>query len=472
MIKKFLGVIFFFSIFYTAIFAQRQNEIITVVGEKMIGKYVDGETIREVYGNVILTQGDVRITCNQAVQYISRNDAELIGDVVVKQDSITITTDKGFYYGDERKAESQSGVKLDDKKVILTAKVGEYFFDRHKAFFKDSVKLYDTTSTLTSNELTYFQNEDRMIAVGTVEINDGENIIYADSLEHFRNKRITFATDNVKIAGSKNNTVIYGDHLEDYANKFYTLIDKNPLLVQVDTSYVLQPDTLEGSRDSIVVTKLDSLIIKAEKMESFRDTLNNFIAQDSVRIVRGNFASVNDYTIYFKNEEKIVTNKVSSHSAQPILWNDNSQLTGDSVTIFIRESKIKMLDVDRSAFILSQNELYNNRFDQISGDRIILSFDDNGISKSEIFGSVFSIYYLYENDKPNGLTKSSSKDAVIKFADKKVNEVRLYGAPASEYYPEVQVKGNELSFTLPRYAQYNNRPTIEKLLSNLKNKSK
>src|SRR3972149_11922132 len=91
----------------------QQSDYITVVGVSLVGHLVSGESIREVYGNVVLTQGNVVITCNQAVQFISRNDAELIGNVVAKQDSLTIYTEKGFYFGNERRAESTSGIKLD-----------------------------------------------------------------------------------------------------------------------------------------------------------------------------------------------------------------------------------------------------------------------------------------------------------------------------------------------------------------------
>ena len=110
--------------------------MITVVGKKMIGKSVNGEAIREVFGDVVVTQGNVRITCEHAVQFLSQNDAQLIGNVIVTQDSVTITTDQGFYYGDERKAESYSGVTLNDKKVILSADTGEYYFRLDKAFFQ------------------------------------------------------------------------------------------------------------------------------------------------------------------------------------------------------------------------------------------------------------------------------------------------------------------------------------------------
>ncbi|MCK7524562.1 MAG: hypothetical protein MZV64_46565 [Ignavibacteriales bacterium] len=77
---------------------------------RLVGKMVNGESTREVYGNVVLTQGDVIITCDKAIQFISRNDAELIGNVIVKKDTLTIKTPRGFYYGNLAKTRSNAGV--------------------------------------------------------------------------------------------------------------------------------------------------------------------------------------------------------------------------------------------------------------------------------------------------------------------------------------------------------------------------
>jgi lipopolysaccharide export system protein LptA len=436
----------------------------------MIGKTVNGETIREVFGDVVLTQGNVRVTCDHAIQFISRNNAELIGDVVVTQDTLTITTDKGFYYGDERRAESYSGVTLNDKKVILSADSGEYYFKLDKAYFRHNVKLYDTVTTLTSNALTYYKNEDRIIAVGNVKIVNSENVITADSLEHFRNTRITYAYNNVIIKNFRNNVEIYGDHLEDYAQKKYTLVNLNPFLIQVDTIYTAKSDSMLDNENNYqrYLFKLDTLIIKSRVMEAFRDSQNIFRATDSVRIVRENFASKNDLTIYNRDDQEIITKKVNEEAGQPILWYENSQLSGDSITIFIRDNQIRLLDVDRRAFLLSQDSVYESRFNQLSGNRIEVEFSNGEISKTEVYGDVHSIYYLYEDNSPNGLTKSSSKSASINFENKKVSAVKLYGSPATEYYPENKVEGKELSFTLPDYVFYKNRPTKEELLGLLK----
>lgn len=463
MIKNFIT-----SLVITFNLTAQTGEYITVTGDSLVGKIVNGEAVREVYGNVVLTQGNIRITCKKAIQFISRNDAELIGNVVVVQENLTITTEKGFYFGNQKKAETKSKVKLDDKKVILTADIGDYYFNEDRAYFQNNVVLYDTATTLTSNALNYYKNQNRSNATGNVKIVDAENIITADTIEHFRDFRITFASGHVKITNIKNRIEIYGDHLEDYAQMDYTVINKNPVLIQIDTtvSKIKDTTTFSSYKDSLAI---DTLIIRALVMESYRDTSNIFIAKDSVEMVRGSFASKNDYTIYFKDEDRIVTKKMGEGNSQPKLWYENSQITGDSVVVYLRENKIRMLEVNKNAFIHSQHEIFQNRFDQISGERIIIDFNENEINKTEIYGSVYAIYYLYEEESPNGLTKSSAQSADIKFADQQVSEVRLFGSPTSDYYPENMVEGNERSFQLPQFVFYENRPQKINLIKSISN---
>ncbi len=453
---------------FTANLFGQQGEMITVVGDSLVGRVVSGETTREVYGHVVLTQGNVNITCNKAIQYISRNDAELIGDVVVKQDSMTIKTPRGFYYGDERRAESSSGVQLDDKKVILTADSGEYFFNDDKAIFRSRVTLYDTASTLTSAGLTYFKNENRAIATGHVKIIQEDNIIDADTLEHFRDSRVTFANSDVRIENRANNVQMFGEHLIDYAQEYHTIIDKKPLLVQIDTTRSRLPDSLITGADSIRIT-LDTLIIKSLSMESWRDTINLFKAQDSVRLWRGTFASLNDYSVYKKSDEEIITYRRKESDMRPVLWNEETQLTGDSITIFLKENEVQALEVVNNAFVLSPDEIYQNRYDQISGDKLIMYFDGGDISRVKVEGSVYNVYYMYtEKEEPNGLTQSSAESASLNFLDKKINEVRMYGSPKSEYYPENLVRGKENTYALPRFNLVTNRPQKDDLLKQIK----
>jgi lipopolysaccharide export system protein LptA len=446
-------IIIIFVMISPFLFAQEKSETIRVIGDSLIGKIVNGESVREIYGNVVLTQGSVVINCDKAIQYLAKNNATLIGNVILKQDSLTITTSEGFYFGDEKKTRSIAGISLDDRKVILEADSGEYYFDVDRAFFQTNVILKDSVMTLHSDQLTYYQNENRAVAVGSVNIVDASNEIKADTLENFRDTKISIADGNVRIRNLKNNSMIYGNHLEDYPDLKYTLVNEKPLYVQYDTSYVSENEI-----------EIDTLIIMAGIMEAFRDTANVFKAVDSVKILKGEFASVNDYTLYFRDSELIITEKISDDTGQPVLWYGNSQLTGDSITIYIEDKKIKQLDVIGKAFMLSQNEKYKERFDQTSSKNLNLYFINNKIQRAQFEENVLSIYYLYEEEEANGLTKSSAKDLAIIFENNEVNEVRLYGTPNSEYYPENQVAGNERTFTLPKFIFYQNRPVKEKLL--------
>jgi lipopolysaccharide export system protein LptA len=440
-----------FLLLQISVYAQTEDERITVIGDSLVGKYIEGESIREVVGNVRLYQGNVTVTCDMAIQYLARNEAELIGNVIAKQDSLTLQTDKGFYFGNLRKTKSTSGIILDDTEVVLSADSGEYFFDEARAFFQTNVKLVDSSSTLSADELTYFKNLDKSIATGNVNIKDQDNIIFADTLTHLRRTKYSIADGNVSIKNLKDNLTIFGNHLEDDGKLLYTLIDESPLLMQVDTTF----NTEEVDQDRI---SIDTLLIKSRVMESFRSDDDMFKATDSVKILRGNFASVNDLSIYYRDEEKIVTNRLGEDKARPIMWYESSQLTGDSITIFLEEGAIKSLVVDKNAFMLSQNKIHNQRFDQTSSDSVQLYFLDNTLQQAEFSGKVQSIYYLYDEETPNGLVKSTAHKAVIVFKDNEIDQVKLFGSPTSEYHPEIKVEGLERTFTLPKFVLKENRP--------------
>lgn len=433
-----------------------QGEMITITGERMVGSSVNGESVREVIGNVVLTQGNIRITCDHAVQYMARNDATLTGNVIVRQNNIIIEAPKGNYFGDERIAECHTGVKLNDGKIILTAINGNYYFNEQRAYFSENVKLYDTLSTMTSDRLVYYRPEDRAIATGNVSVTDAENTISADSLIHFRRERNSVADGNVSIYNKVNNTRIFGGHLENYSARKYTLITREPVLVQWDTA----PGT----------QKSDTLVITSRQMESYNDSTQLFIATDSVKMVRGAFASENEYTEYYRNSGTIVTYKKNSALIQPVLWYASSQLTGDSLNIIMHQNRLHEVEAFRNSFILSRSELFPARFDQISGETVVMHFDSTGIRKTDVNGGVLSIYYTYDVQKPNGLTKSSSQNAVILFEDNAVSQVKLYGSPVSEYHPENLVKGDEQSFTLPAFTIRTGRPEKSKLLGKLSGK--
>lgn len=435
-------ILIFLIIIAGSLFAQ-QGERIVIVGDSLIGRNVNGRQIREVIGNVVMTQEDVRITCNRAIQYLAQNEAELIGNVIATQDSITIETERAHYYGNREYVFSDTTVKLNDGNMTLTAENGYYYFNSKKSYFYDNVFLEDSSRTMASDELTYYQDINRAVASGSVIIRDSVSSIAADSIIHHRDDGSSYAFRNISIKEEGNNVTILGGYLEDFPEQEYSKIIESPLLMQIDTS---------------ASGKIDTLFIKSLVMESVTDSADKFIATDSVRILRGGFSSNNNYSVMFRDEGYIFTYRENIEQERPVLWYEESQLTGDSVYIYLSENDLDWIDIRANAFILSQAEDYEYRYDQISGSRIQLYFKEGGLQRANVLGNILSIYYMYDDGKPNGLIQSSAESAKLFFGENKVEDVRLYGIPASEYHPEPLVKGNELDFTLPSFIIFGNRP--------------
>jgi lipopolysaccharide export system protein LptA len=431
--------------------AQTNNDFVTVVGDSLIGKLIQNENVREVIGNVVITQGNVKATCDIAIQYLKRNQIELLKNVVITQDTITLLTERGFYFSDSKIAVSDTSILLNDGHIILKADSGSYNTNLERADFKGNVKLIDSANTLQSKKLIYFNDEDKAIAVGNVSIADSSSIIYADSLINWRNEQKTFAFKDIVITSNEKDVKLTGQYLEDYKQENYTKITGLPTLMQIDTS---------GS-------ELDTLLITSKIMEAISFPSEVFIATDSVKVWRSDFASVNKRSIYYRDEEKISIFKDDESKQKPILWFDNSQMVGDTVLVFLKEDAIQKIDVIQNAFVLSQNEYSSFRYDQVSGDTIYLHFNDSSLVRTEIYGKMLSIYYMYEDGEPSGLIQSSAEDAILYFEDNEIVNVKMYGSPVSEYHPEKLIKGKELDFTLPSFIIYKNKPQKEELIKTL-----
>jgi lipopolysaccharide export system protein LptA len=429
-------------LFFFPLFGQQNLNKLKIVGDSLKGKVVDGLNVREVIGNVKITQDDITITCNKAIQYMSSNNAELIGNVIIVQDSVIIKTERGRYFGNLKIAYSDSAVYLNNEEMDLVADKGNYNLNTKVAIFFGNVSFKDSVTSLTSNKLVYKKAIEELVAVGSVIVSDTTSIVKADSLIHNRDTQFSEGFENVVIENTENQLTIFGDHLLDNKKDKLSKISGDPFLTQIEK-------LSDGS--------FDTLFIKSKILEARNDSSSSLYAIDSVRIIRGGFLSNNDFTIYDRRNEKITIFK-QEEKETPILWYDNNQVVGDSIYIVLDSSKIKNVDIIKNAILISEDSTYEFRYSQMSGDSISLSFDKGKLSQTNVKNNVLSIYYMYEDKEPNGLLKSSANEITIEFEDSKVTDVKMYGSPISEYHPENLVKDNEKSFTLPSFFIYGNKP--------------
>lgn len=382
----------------------------------MIGRKYDSKVVRELIGNVQLKHENIYFWCERAIQYVDENRIEAYGNLKVRQDTLFLEADQGVYLGDKKIAICDGNVKLTDGRTTLEAEHGSYDTQKKLATFKTNVKLVDSTTVITAEQLFYYRTEKKSIAVG-----------------------------NVVIKNLENNITIYGGYFENYDSTKYSVIRNNPKLVQIDT-------TSDG--------KIDTLIVIGKFMEAFRDTnVSMFSATDSVVIVRGNLSAVCGDVFYYDKKEIIILWR------KPVIWYGDSQVSGDSVVVKLKERKIDEVYVYGSAFVIEPADTsYPERFNQLKGKSMVIKFKDNKIDEVHVVKNAISLYYIFETSdkgdkKANGVNYVSGDSVWIKFKDGKINRIKIIGGIEGTYYPEEMVEGKETSFNLEGFNYIKRKPS-------------
>ncbi len=449
-----------------------QDKIELKNADELNGKIVDGQNVREANGNVEFIQGNVKVYCNSATQYLDANRVELRGNVKIYQDTLTLLTPRATYFGDEKKAICEGGVTLKDPNATLRADNGVYSFSDSKAVFKGNVIILNPGYKITSSELTYmrdtedsfargnvivttdsaiikadlidfFKRQGKTFARGNVNLESDSTIITADTASNFSHERKSFASGNVKVNSLNNNTVIFGNNIENYEIINYTILKGNARLVQI------------GENN-------DTLHIYSDTMEAYRSKPEHYIAKGGVELIRNKFLSKCGFGIYYKDMESV------SLANNPIVWQDNLQMTGDSIYADLPNNKLQTIYVRKllsensiTSFVISKNqdEYFKDRYDQINGNDITLSFIQDKVNMIDVNKNSNSIYFIYDGKKANGTNKVQGDEIFIYFGnDEKVTKIKVDKNPKGEYVPEQLL--NTASLTLPGFNLREDKPSI------------
>ncbi len=406
--------------FLASVGAFGQQTVRLIHADSLVGYSMGGDSYRELMGHVRLEQDTTMLQCDRAVQNLTSDVVELFGDVRVRQDTLSLFTDHAVYSGRTRIVTSNSPVRLNDTKRTLTAGAGIYDSERKVAQFFRNVAVRDSASSLRCDTLFYYRDSDSTIANGEVEI-----------------------------VSRANNVTIYGRHFEDHGKRKYSLISGKPLLVQKDTAS-------DG--------RIDTLMITGKTLKALRDSVNErFIAEDSVRIIRGLLSATCGLGTYYSADSLVVLQK------NPVVWYEDNQLTGDSVSVFIRDKNISRVDVNGAAFAASQSDsLTPDRFNQLKGRKLTMYLRGRKVSRIIVESNATSLYYLYDKEKPNGANKVSGDKVVMYFTDGKIDRISVISGVEGDYYPENMVRLDVSGYSLPGFVYHKDRPQKNGLPSSWK----
>ncbi len=374
---------------------------------KIYGKFVT-ERIRSAIGNVRFRDETTVVECDTATEFLKSQKIHLVGNVVITRDTVVVKGHEGFYYPDRQYSILDSNVSLSDQNVLLKSKHGEYFSD---------------------SQIGRFSKE--------VSLKDKETVIYCDSLIYYRRLDHSIAIDHVKIVNEQDNMIITGGYGEHFNTLKHSFIEQQPILTQIESPLSPNPDTL---------------IIKSLRMDAFRhpeDSLQRIVMNDSVRIWRASLTAKAKDAVYYLKQNHIVL------TGDPLIWYDNSQVSGDSIIIRLKETTENKNQIDKifiydRAFLCSADSSSETKFDQLSGKNMIMTFNpDSKLERTDVYREARSLYHLYDKEAPSGANRSSGDEINILFKSNKVHRIKITGGVEGKQYPEWMLENRDLN--LPNF---------------------
>jgi lipopolysaccharide export system protein LptA len=396
----------------------------------------------DAFGNVRIEQGDTLSMYGDYLNY--DGDAKLAKmreNVRMENKSVTLFTDNVDYNRNTNIAYYFNGGMLVDSLNELTSIYGQYSPDTKMAFFKENVTLTNPQFKLTSDTLNY--HTDRKIAdiISPTVIESDSGIVYTDrgwyntdleesmlydrSLVISKDKTKTMTADSIFYNKSGNYVEAFGNMLLNDTVKKMILTGNYGYYDEL-TKFAFATDSaqvIEFSRGDSTFCHADTL-----QMETIGEE-REVKAFHGVRFYRTDLQGVCD-SLQFNTVDSILR-----LYKNPILWNTNYQINGDTIKILFNDSTVERVYVLNYAFALE--EVDTTYFNQLKGRSLTAYFVGGEMTKVDVDGNTETIYYPMDDQDASymGRFKAESSFMSIDIRNRQPVRIVWYPQPTSETIP-------------------------------------
>ena len=429
--------------------------------------------VQRLIGHVKMRHDSTYFFCDSAYYYQENNSFDAYQNVhIIVNDSVEVFSDLLNYNGDTRFAEFHNNVHLRDDSTNLYTEYLTYDRNLHLACYPDSAITIRGDKTLKSRygyyrdrlkEFSFFKNVEvyspkyqmytdtlyyntgieKMWFQGPTTIINKENVLegkhgyylvnedhvyldqrpfmhnetqlmWSDSIFYDRNRGVAQAYSQVDMIDTSYKVVMRGDYVEMWENK--------GLSFATDSAYAISYD----GGDSLYIHG-DTLFMYFDKQ---KEEAKKLIARRHVRFFKSDLQGKCD-TLTYLMEDSIIRMRVS-----PILWAEDSQMTGTDIDIKIKESTVEWVLQKGNAFIISHDTIEG--FNQIKGKDITSLFKDGDIHHVNVDGDqAETIYWIRDDDGGFiGIDVSKSETMVIEMEKQNVSIIKSYKGIDETMYPK------------------------------------
>ncbi|MBB6275700.1 OstA-like protein [Porphyromonas circumdentaria] len=433
--------------------------------------------IQKLIGNVQLSHQNWIMRCDSAYFKEEENQFEAFGAIrITEGDSISITGKYLFYDGNSKIAQLRNTVELRNSTAVLytdsldydrnldvgyyfetgtivdslntlTSIYGEYTPQLNEAIFKNMVELVHPDFTLntdylrynTKSKIAYFRGPTTIQSdSGSVESTRGvydtekdvsilldRSVVYqkrgtitGDSLLYDRKNKFAESFGSMILSDTINKAILKGEYGYYDENKEYAFTTQRASLIDYS-----RPDTLYMGADT-----LENIQIKKGK-ESIRLSR----AYHHVRLFRKDIQAIADSARYFTLDSTLVLYQ------NPILWQEQSQVQGDTVKIYFIADTIDRSIAYPNAKVM--REVGENKYEQVKGDSLLTFFADSTVREIRVHGNAEMIYYAQQEALKRfyALGHIKSPQIISYIEGDTLRKTHWQGAVEGKIYPIEQV---------------------------------
>ena len=215
-------------------------------------------------------------------------------------------------------------------------------------------------------------------------------------------------------------------------------------MIQIYSTALRELDSLivlnMAEQDSLLNLLVDSLLTDTAAMAIPADSIDSLTApRDSIyRLLKG-FRNVKIYRSDFQtvcdSMTAISTDSTIHLYIDPVLWNENNQITSDVMDIFTENQQLTRAEFIGSPMMVSQ--LDTTHYNQVAGKTMTAYFFNNQIYRNDVNGNAQTIYYMQDGEPVEITMMGVIESGEISFfiEDKQVVQITYRGDPVYNFYP-------------------------------------
>jgi len=407
-------------------------------------RYTGNKKMAFLRGNVSLTDGKNNLWSDELSYDVAAKTGTYANGGTLQSDATTLSSNTGIYNTRTKEARFKGDVMVNDPQYDVSSEdLGYNTNTKMVTFFGPSLVTNDKSELHTSRG-TYDSKQEIAHFTSRSSMMSESQYIEGDKLDYNRVSGFGKASGKVIAIDTSKHATLWSEFAAYNEKTKILFATGKPVLRNVNgkDSLYIRADTFFSAPQKKHIKPVTSLKSgkeqtahkgKKQRMEAEAPAIlestdgtpvdttapRYYIGYHHVRIWSDSLQGVCDSISYSTRDS------VMKMMGGPVAWSRESQITGDTILLFVDTSSIKRLYVPANALIVSRSGPAKAQlYDQVQGKTLNGYFKNNQLDYMVVFPAAESIYYAKDDSGAYlGVNQAESERMKVFFKDSKISRI-------------------------------------------------